>query len=107
VIATLGQGQVYGDIDYVFNRNYAYSLKVTSNESELYLVRVRDFEKIVRAHRDTWVLVQKNCKERNKSFLDQLINAFKTRWEHKESQRILAIRESTESPKASTTNIGT
>lgn len=76
---------MYGDIDYVFNRNYAYSLKVTSNVSELYLVRVRDFEKVIKVHKDTWVQAEKNCRERNKAFLDLFINAFKTRWQHKES----------------------
>lgn len=80
VIATLGQGQVYGDIDFVFNRNYTYTLKVTSNDSELYLVRVKDFEKVVKGHKETWGYVEKNCKERNKGFLDLLIKAFKTRW---------------------------
>ena len=55
----LGSGQIFGDIDYVFNRCYAYSLKSVENDAQLYTIKSSNFEKVLRAHRDTWVQVEK------------------------------------------------
>ena len=64
-LSMLGSGQIFGDIDYVFNRCYTFSLKSVENEAQLYTIRSKDFEKVLRAHRDTWVQVEKICIQRN------------------------------------------
>ena len=64
-LSMMGSGQIYGDIDYVFNRCYTFSLRSVENEAQLFTIRSKDFEKVLRGHRDTWVQVEKICIQRN------------------------------------------
>lgn len=64
-LAMIGSGQLFGDIDFVFQRCYTFSLRVIENESQLFTIRSKDFEKVLKTHRDTWVQVEQNCFERN------------------------------------------
>ena len=69
----------------MYQRNYTYSLKVAQNDCEIYLVRAKDFDKVIKGHRDTWVMVEESCRERNQALLDSLISVYKTRWLQKET----------------------
>ncbi len=69
-LAILGQGQLFGDIDFVFQRCYTYQLRVIENDSQLYIVKSKDFEKVIKAHRETWRTVEKSAIHRNHALLE-------------------------------------
>ncbi len=50
----LGQAQVFGDIDFVMNRKYQYTLCVAELDSQIYTIKVKDFEKVLKSNKDTW-----------------------------------------------------
>lgn len=56
-------------------------------------MRAKDFEKVVKSHRDAWTLVEESCRERNQALLDNLISVYKTRWLQKETQKFMAIKD--------------
>jgi hypothetical protein len=69
-LAMIGKAQIFGDIDYVFNRCYTFSLKSVENEASIFTIKSKDYEKVLRTHRETWAQVEKNCIEKNQQFLD-------------------------------------
>ena len=56
-------------------------------------MKAKDFDKVVKSHRDTWTLVEESCRERNQALLDNLISVYKTRWLQKESQRFMVTKD--------------
>ena len=56
-------------------------------------MRAKDFDKVIKAHRDTWTLVEESCRERNQALLDNLISVYKTRWLQKETQKFMVFKD--------------
>ena len=79
VVAVLGHAQVFGDIDHIYQRNYTYSLRASENNSQIYLMRCVDFEKVIRSHRDSWHGAERSCVERNQALLNSLANLYLAR----------------------------
>ena len=60
-VTQLGSGQVFGDIDLVYNRHYVYSLRATSNDCQLYILKSVDFERLLRNVKYTWTELEECC----------------------------------------------
>jgi signal-transduction protein with cAMP-binding, CBS, and nucleotidyltransferase domain len=86
-LAMLGQGQLFGDIDFVFQRCYTYQLRVIENDSQVYLVKSKDFEKVIKTHKETWRMVEKSAIERNQALLEKFSQQFMMKWRQSEQSK--------------------
>lgn len=53
-VGYLGEGNVFGDIDVVLNRNYMFTLKSNSVDSEVYLLKKESFRKYFIVYKDSF-----------------------------------------------------
>lgn len=53
-VCMLGQGQMFGEMDLVFRRQYQFSLRSIENDSAIYLMDSKDFEKLIRKNKDIY-----------------------------------------------------
>lgn len=96
-LAMLGQGQLFGDIDFVFQRCYTYQLRVIENDSQVYLVKSKDFEKVLKMHKETWRMVEKSAIERNQALLEKFSQQFMMRWRQSEQTKKI-VHQQRQSP---------
>eukprot|EP00347_Sterkiella_histriomuscorum_P007045 403350459 len=88
-VALLGSGQLFGEIDVVFERNYTYSLYCNSVQNQLYLIKADDFQKLLQNVKGTWQDLEIYCNQKNDKLIEMVMKQFMTKWQNKKQMSLM------------------